>query len=316
MRYIEFEAPHRPVMARADLPSCGPGEALVETRRSGLSVGTERMWLDGTATALRSGRRSYPYRPGYALTGRIVAAGPAFGAAPVGTRIFAMKPHGSHAVLGAADLWLPLGDGIDDDDALAIALTATALHAVDRADIRPGQGVAVAGLGLLGLLLVQVLAAAGASPVVALTGSPEKRGLARGHGATRALTHAEAEADDPPPVTTWFDCSGVAANVARLLPLTRPGGTIVLAGFYTETLALDFETLFANELTIRAVRSFGDGEARKRNVARAAALIASGRVRMPRVPPQRFAADDFAAAYRLVADRERSRAAVRVALDW
>jgi len=316
LRYIEFPAPRRAVMARADLPRCGPGEALVETTSSGVSMGTERMWLEGSATALRSGRKSYPYRPGYALTGRIVAAGADFAAAPPGARIFAMKPHGSHAVVGADDLWLPLGDDTGDDDALAIALTATALHAVERAAPCGGDAVAVAGLGVLGLLLVQVLAATEAGPVVALTGSPDKRDVARGHGATLALSHDEAARRTLPPIRTWFECSGVAANLARLLTLARGGGEIMLAGFYTETLSLDFEPIFAHELSIRAVRGIGDGASRRRNLARAAALIASGAVRMPRVKAQRFDADDFAEAYRLVADRERSRAAPRVVLDW
>jgi len=314
-RYIEFEAPYRAVMARGDVPRPGPAEALVEAHRSGVSVGTERMWFDGTATALRSGRRSYPYCPGYALTGRIVAAGPAFTGAPVGTRVFAMKPHGSHAVLGAGDLWLPLGHGTGDDDALGIALTATALHAVERAECR-NDAVAVAGLGLLGLLLVQVLAATVSAPVVALTGSPDKRALARDHGAALALTYDEARAGGLPPIRTWFDCSGVASNVARLLTLAPPGGEIVLAGFYTDELTLDFEALFAKELTVKAVRSIGDGAAREGNLARAGALIASGQVRMPLVPAQRFAAEDFAAAYGLVADRDRSRATMRVVLEW
>ena len=104
--------------------------------------------------------------------------------------------------------------------------------------------------------------------------------------------------------------------MARLLTLARPGGAVVLAGFYTENLSLDFEAMFAKELTVKATRSIGEGDARARNLARAGSLIASGRVRMPRVAAQRFAAEDFAEAYRLVADRARSRAAMRVALDW
>ncbi|MGH6980015.1 MAG: zinc-binding dehydrogenase [Stellaceae bacterium] len=304
-------------MARDAVPTPGPGEAVLEAVCSAVSVGTERMWLDGSATALRSGRRSYPYRPGYALVGRIAETGAGFGVSR-GARVFAMKPHGSHALLRHDDLWLPLSDDTGDDDALAIALTATALHAVARANLRPGDAAAVAGLGLLGLLLIQVLAATVAGPVVALTGSPAKLGAARAHGATLALRHDEpaGRLGELPPIRAWFECSGVAANVGRLMPLVRARGEIVLAGFYTETLALDGEAMFAGELTVKAVRSIGDGAERAANLRRAASLIASGQVRMPLVPAQRFAAEDFAAAYGLIADRDRSRATMRVVLEW
>ncbi|HEX3936050.1 MAG TPA: zinc-binding dehydrogenase, partial [Xanthobacteraceae bacterium] len=241
LRYIEFLAPNRAVMARTGLPVPAPDEALIETVLSGISAGTERMWFDGSAGALRSGRRAYPYRPGYALVGRVAAAGAEFAEAPVGARVFAMKPHGSHTVLRRHDPWVALPEALDDDDALAIALTATALHAIHRSAMTVGDGAVVAGLGALGFIMVQVLAASFAGPVIALTGTAEKARLALEHGASAALTYADlpdARATLPP-IQTVFECSGVAANVARLLPLARPQGEIVLAGFYNEPVALD-----------------------------------------------------------------------------
>lgn len=98
----------------------GRSQHLHNSVQSGISLGTERMWFDGSASALRSGRRSYPYRPGYALVGRVALAGSEFSGTSIGSRVFAMKPHGSHAVLTASDLWLPLPDRLDDDDALSL----------------------------------------------------------------------------------------------------------------------------------------------------------------------------------------------------
>lgn len=276
------------------------------------------MWLDGSAAALRSGRRSYPYRPGYALVGRVAAAGPEFTGAPVGARIFAMKPHGSHAVLGANDRWLPLPDSVGDDDALAIALTATALHAIDRSAMIAGDGAAVAGLGTLGLIVLQVLAATGAGPVVALTGSADKAALALRLGATAALTYDElpGRRASLSPLRAVFECSGIAANIGKVLPLAGERGSIVLAGFYNEPIALDGEAIFANELTIAGVRATGSGAERGRNLARAGALVAAGAVRNRDLAAHRFSADRFDQAYRLVADRTRSRGALRVSLSW
>ncbi|MGH7074856.1 MAG: hypothetical protein ACREFD_11730, partial [Stellaceae bacterium] len=211
--YIEFTRPYRAILTPAPVPRPRAGEAVVETILTGISAGTEGMWLDGSAGALASGRRGYPYRPGYALVGRVVAADPGWlGAAP-GARIFAMKPHGSHATMTADDLWLPLPDHVADEDAVAIALTATALHAVHRSALTVGDGAAVAGLGALGLILIQVLAASFSGPVIALTGSAGKRRLALAHGASHALTYDELPGAELPAVPCVFDCTGIGANV-------------------------------------------------------------------------------------------------------
>lgn len=325
-RYIEFLAPNRAVMARTGLPVPAPGEALIVTIQSGISAGTERMWFDGSAGALRSGRRAYPYRPGYELVGRVAAAGSGFTDVPVGARVFAMKPHGSHALLSRDDAWVALPEPLGDDDAVAIALTATALHAIHRSGMTVGDGAIVAGLGALGFILVQVLAASFAGPVIALTGTPEKTALARSHGATTALTYAELPAARGalPPVQTVFDCSGAATNIARLLPLARRQGEIVLAGFYNEPIALDGETIFDRELTIKGVRGAGATRGgtddnrwdRRRNLALAGALVAAGKVRARRLVTHRFPADRFDDAYRLIADRSKSRDAIQVCLTW
>jgi 2-desacetyl-2-hydroxyethyl bacteriochlorophyllide A dehydrogenase len=324
-RQIEFAAPHLVTMIKSPIPVPRVGEGLLETSLSGISAGTERMWLDGTASAPRSGRRSYPYWPGYELVGRIADAGAGFDGAPVGARVFAMKPHGSHAVLTREDLWLTLPDHLADEDAVGIALTATALHAVHRSAMTVGDGAVVAGLGMLGLIMVQVLAASFSGPVIALTRTPAKRAAALAHGATEALTYAAlADGETWPPAQTVFECTGVAANVARILSLARPQGEIVLAGFYPEPIPLDGETVFTRELTVKGVRAIGATQGgneynrwdRRRNLELAGALVAAGKVRVRDLVTHRFAADRFDEAYGLIADPARRRGAMQICLSW
>jgi 2-desacetyl-2-hydroxyethyl bacteriochlorophyllide A dehydrogenase len=324
LEYIEIASPYRAALIRAPLSPPRAGEGLVETVLSGISAGTERMWLQGTAGALRSGRRGYPYRPGYALVGRVVEIGPGFDGPPPGARLFAMKPHGSHATLLAGDRWFELPDHVKDEDAVGIALTATALHAVHRSSMTVGDGAVVAGLGVLGLVLIEVLAASFAGPVIAVTASPAKRQIALDRGATRALLYDELADANLTPVQCVFDCTGVAANVAGLLELARPQGEIVLVGFYTEPITVDGEALFARELTIKSVRATGgvasgneyDRWDRGANLALAGRLIASGKVRPRSLVTHRFAASRFEEAYQLISDPERRRAAIQVCLDW
>ena len=305
-RYIQIEAPRRAAMIEAPSPATGPDQALVETTLTGISTGTERMWFEGSAGALRSGRRSYPYAPGYALVGHVVAAGPDFAGAAIGTRVFAMKPHASHAIIAPDDLWCRMAPELSDEDALGIALTATALHTVDRASLAAGDAAAVAGIGMFGAILVQVLAATVGGPVTAVTRNPEKR--VRGAAAVRSY------GDVDPAIGTWFECSGAADNVARLADMTGPRGKIVLAGSYTSPIALDGEPIFANELTIAGARSIGDGADRRRNFERAAALVENGKVRIRDLVTHRFAAEDFRDAYRLIAARAPDT--MQICLDW
>jgi len=293
-------------MVEASPPAIGPDQALVQTVISGISAGTERLWFEGTTTALRSGRRNYPYRPGYALVGHVVAASASFYDAAPGDRVFAMKPHGSHAVLGGDDLWCRLPFGLSDDDALGIALTATSLHAIERAGLAPGDAATVAGIGMLGAILVQTLRATIGGAVIALSRDPEKR--------VRGASEVRAYGEVATPVRALFECSGDAGNVARLVALAGAGSKIVLVGSYTEPLALDAESIFAKELTLSGTRSIGDGADRRRNFERAVALVAEHKIRVADLVTHRFDAERFAEAYHVV--RERNAGTGQIVLDW
>lgn len=132
----------------------------------------------------------------------------------------------------------------------------------------------------------------GTGPIVAVTGSAAKAALALRHGATVALTYAELSdyRTALPPIRTLFECSGVAANIAQVMPLLGERGAIVGVGFYNDPIALDGEAMFARELSYTAVRSIGTGPERSRNVARAGRLVASGKVRARRLVTHRFPA--------------------------
>ena len=56
-------------------PETSADKVLLKARLSGISAGTEGMWFDGSASALKSGRKSYPYFPGYEFVGEVVSVG-------------------------------------------------------------------------------------------------------------------------------------------------------------------------------------------------------------------------------------------------
>ncbi|MFI9322641.1 zinc-binding dehydrogenase [Kitasatospora aureofaciens] len=110
---------------------------------------------------------------------------------------------------------------------------AVALHAVDRAAVRPGERVAVLGCGGIGLLIVQAARCAGA--VVQLAADPvEFRQKA-------ALRVGAAEACDASSAAygqlagerfdVVFEASGAPESVAQGLDMLRPGGRLVAVGY-------------------------------------------------------------------------------------
>ena len=152
-------------------PETSADKVLLKARLSGISAGTEGMWFDGSASALKSGRKSYPYFPGYEFVGEVVSVGADVTADPgrfprlsklgPGDRVFAFKPHAGANEITEADMWVRLDASVDDADALALALCTTGIHAVHRGAPTAGSSAAVFGLGTMGLTLIQTLAAIG-----------------------------------------------------------------------------------------------------------------------------------------------------------
>ncbi|MFE7835429.1 2,3-butanediol dehydrogenase [Streptomyces sp. NPDC057474] len=125
---------------------------------------------------------------------------------------------------------------------------AVALHAVRRAGIRPGETVAVLGLGPIGLLVTQLAALYGAGRIVAADRSPARRELALRLGA------AETGADltdvlggDGADVV--FEAVGSEGTLRACLAATRRGGRVMFLGL-TGTVTLDAFALVNNEQTI------------------------------------------------------------------
>jgi S-(hydroxymethyl)glutathione dehydrogenase/alcohol dehydrogenase len=110
--------------------------------------------------------------------------------------------------------------------------------AINTADIRPGQQVAVFGCGGVGLNVIQGAALRGAGRIVAVDREPRKLALAERFGATDVVA-ADGQTDVPAVVreTTgglgadWsFEVIGLPDVMLQAYHATRRGGTIVIVG--------------------------------------------------------------------------------------
>ena len=120
----------------------------------------------------------------------------------------------------------------------------TALHAVDRAELRLGATVAVLGVGPVGQSAVAFASLSGAVRVIAV-GDPEDRlTFARRMGATDAIgldvppaerTDRVRDLTGGHGVDAVIEASGSPEAVSQALDLVRDGGRVVVCGHYTDS---------------------------------------------------------------------------------
>jgi L-iditol 2-dehydrogenase len=159
----------------------------------------------------------------------------------------------------AARNLLPVPSGLAPEVAAMTEPLACCLRGVERAELEPGQTVAVLGPGPIGLMLCAAAKDAGAH-VVAVGGRAERRELAREFGAERG---------DGRGADVVIEAVGTAEAWRDAVELVRPGGTVVFFG--GREVAVDTFRLHYEELTLR-----GAFHHTPRHVRAALAFLASG----------------------------------------
>jgi len=191
-------------------PAVKPAHVLIRTRCSLISLGTERMlvefakagWLekarqqpdkvkqvlqkigtDGlipTIQAVRS-KLDQPLVLGYCNAGTIVEVGPDVTGLRVGDSVVSNGAHEEFVVV-PQNLCARIPDGVPMEEAPFAVVGSIALQGIRLSNPTIGESVAVTGLGLIGLLCVQLLRAAGCR-VLGIDFDSAKCDLAREFGA-------------------------------------------------------------------------------------------------------------------------------------
>ncbi|MBI2503580.1 MAG: zinc-binding alcohol dehydrogenase [Candidatus Latescibacteria bacterium] len=205
-----------------ELPEPGLGEVLLEAERTLISPGTERAFLLNLPNT--SGR--YPQRPGYNFAGKVVALGPQVEGFSPGQRVVAAAPHAAHALVRAAQV-CPTPEGVLTESAVFFNMGTIALQGVRRARIELGEGVAVVGQGLVGLLALKLSRLQGGAPLIAVDPVESRLAQSKQCGADLALTPQQAqELVELPPVV--IEATGAPEPINNAFQLARPGGRVVL----------------------------------------------------------------------------------------
>ena len=281
-------------LAEVPVPTCRLGGVLVRTRSSLVSAGTEKMALDFARKSLLAKVRARPdqvrqvlkkarmegVKPtlekvmskldapvalGYSAAGDVVE---------VGLETINLKPGDRVAVAGGGyathaefnfvprNLCVKIPEGVSYADAAFATLGAIALQGVRQTQPMLGERIAVIGLGLLGLLTVQILKANGCAVLgidldeervalagklgadVAVSSNPEKacKAFTGGYGADAVIITAATRGNEP------------IESAAEML---RHKGRVIIVGLVGTNVPRD--AFYRKELDLRLSMSYGPG---------------------------------------------------------
>ncbi len=132
-----------------DVNQLADDEVWVKTRVSAFKIGTDRGNYEGADQV--PGAPGYPRWVGDSNLGIVQKAGSKVTRVKVGDRIVTRAPHQSEYIMAESESLVTIPDGVDDEDAVYAHLYALSAHCYHKAHFRPGENVAVVGVGVLGL---------------------------------------------------------------------------------------------------------------------------------------------------------------------
>lgn len=180
------------------------------------------------------------------------------------------------------------------------------------ADVKPGDSVAVFGLGGVGLAALLAARAAGAAEIVAVDVVGSKRELALKLGATRTVEGGPEAVDGVRELTGGgaekvIDTTGVVPVLEQAYAATRPGGTTVTVGLPAPgvPVSLPALSLVAEERTLKG--SYLGSSVPRRDVPRFIDLYRAGNLPVDGLLSHRLGLDEINAGF----DRLHGGEAVR-----
>jgi L-idonate 5-dehydrogenase len=195
---------------------------------------------------------------------------------------------------------VPLPDGLDTTTAAFAEPLAVCLHAARQAGPLLGRRVLVTGCGPIGVLAIAAARMGGAREVVATDLSDAPKQVALRLGADRF--HADGldtYASDKGFFDVALEASGSPRALLGILPVVRPGGTIVQIGIGGD-VPVPMSVLAAKEITWRGTFRF------HAEFAMAVEALAARRIDVAPLLTERFPIERAAEAFALAADRTRA----------
>ena len=272
-------------------PEAKRGHVLIRSQKSLLSVGTERMLVDFGKAGIIGKARSQPDKVvevvnkvkndgvmatfeavqskldqplplGYCNVGTVIDGGDT--GIPSGARVVSNGPH-AEVVRVPKNLVSVIPDSVDDETASFTVLGAIALQGIRLIGPSIGENIVVTGLGLIGLMAVQILRANGCRVIgidfdsarceLAKEYGAEVVDLSKGHNAVSiANGFSRGRGVDAVLITASSKSNAVVHEAATMC---RKRGRIVLVGVVG--LELSRADFYEKELSFQVSCSYGPG---------------------------------------------------------
>ena len=213
-----------------------------------------------------------------------------------------------------ADLTMILRpEGVSDDQAILMTdAMGTAFFGVNRCAISPGDGVAVVGLGPIGIIGVELAFILGASRVFAVDPVEARRRQAEQLGATplrpEVALEAVQEATKGRRAKCVFEASGAKSAVGVAIALAGRGSTVSFVGLPQPDITLPMADLLFRDITIRAGVANPSGQ-----WPHLIALMQNGRLKADGLFSHRMPLSEGAEAYRIF--NARKDGVVKIMMD-
>ena len=304
---VVLERPEQLVLSRLDLNAPGDDDLIVDMEWSGISTGTERLLWTGRMPSFPG--LGYPLVPGYESVGRISHVG-ARCQRQLGERVFVPGARcfgdvrglfgGAAAkVVVPASRVTPIAEHLGEQGVL-LALAATAYHAITAE--RSALPELIIGHGVLGRLIARLTVILAKQPPVVWERNPNRAAGGSGY----QVMHPDQ--DTRRGYKAIYDVSGDSSLLDTLISRLAPGGEVVLAGFYSETLSFAFPAAFMREARIRIA-----AEWREADLTAVNALVESGDLSLDDLITHRQAATEAPSAYRTAFT---DPSCLKMILDW
>lgn len=261
------------------VPTPGPDEVLVQVAAVGVCGSDVHYYEHGRIGPFVV---DHPLILGHELSGRIVAVGSAVDPERVGNRV-AVEPqrpcrtcvqcragrynlcpkmefYATPPIDGAFaeyvtiqdDFAYDVPDSVSDESAALIEPLSVGIWACERAGVRPGSRVLVAGAGPIGVIVAQAARAFGASEVHITDISEDRLAFALQHGASHTL-NALTESVEGLGVDVFIDASGAAEAVRSGIKAVGPAGKVILVGLGADDIELPVNVIQNNEIWVSGV---------------------------------------------------------------
>lgn len=149
------------------------------------------------------------------------------------------------------------------EQAALVEPTAVAVHAVRQSELRIGDSVAVFGTGPIGLLVIQAAKAAGASKIMAVEVSPERREIAKQVGAHMVINPLEVDAVEAIKhdtnglgVDVAFEVAGIESTMQAAIQSTRAEGNVVNISIWEKTANISLNNFILTERRMTSIIAY------------------------------------------------------------